>query len=46
MTPDVLLSFPETLYLRSIRSFLTIVQRGGPTRIVVSLRVRKIWLTG
>ena len=38
MTPNVLLSFPETLYLRSIRSFLTIVQRGGPTRVVLDLR--------
>src|SRR5215208_4283055 len=38
MTPNVLLSFPETLCLRSIRSFLTIVQRGGPTRVVLDLR--------
>ena len=38
MTQDVLLSFPETLYLRSISSFLTIVQRGGPTRVVLDLR--------
>ena len=34
MTPDSLLVIPESLYLRSISPFLTIMQRGSLTQVV------------